>query len=151
VGDLVRARVRVGLPVLRRTCARSPLCHQLPERSFYVWGHPLAVCARCAGIYVGYAVCLLLYPLVRDVRRTDAPARAWLILASLPCLADFLVNFLTPWHNTHSSRALTGALVGAAAVFYTLPGLVDLAQGFSRSRATTRQSDDANLRVIVAR
>lgn len=133
----------------------APLCHQEPERSFYVAGQPLAVCARCAGVYVGFLACLLLYPLARSLRRTDTPRRAWLVAASLPCVADFLVNFLTPWHNTHSSRALTGALVGAAAVFYTLPALVEIAQGFGRKGAARRAcaraaADDEEARLSVA-
>jgi uncharacterized membrane protein len=138
---------------LRRLFA--PLCHQEPERSFYVAGHPLAVCARCAGIYVGFLACMILYPLARSLARTDAPRRAWLFVASLPCVVDFLVNFVTPWHNTHASRAVTGAILGAAAVFYTLPGLVEIAQGFGRSRAARRavgrDDDGAELGVAVAR
>jgi hypothetical protein len=34
----------------------SLLCHQRPERSFYLWGTQLPVCARCAGIYAGAAL-----------------------------------------------------------------------------------------------
>lgn len=119
----------------------APLCHQLPERSFYVAGYPLAVCARCAGIYVGYTVTLLLYPLVRSLRRTDAPARVWLFAAAAPTAIDFLVNFTGLWHNTHSSRALTGAILGAAAVFYTLPGLVDVARDFKGKRAPRAEAE----------
>src|SRR6185295_19740317 len=29
------------------------LCHQLPERSFFIDGYKLAVCSRCTGIYAG--------------------------------------------------------------------------------------------------
>jgi uncharacterized membrane protein len=132
----------------------APLCHQLPERSFYVAGYQLAVCARCAGVYAGYAVCLALYPFARSLRRTDAPRRRWLVIASLPCVADFLVNFTGLWHNTHASRALTGALLGAGAVFYTLPGLVEIAHGFGRSRArrgADEQAGDVSRRVAVTR
>src|SRR4051794_4963923 len=32
------------------------LCHQRPERSFYLWGTQFPVCARCAGIYAGAAL-----------------------------------------------------------------------------------------------
>src|SRR5437867_4112806 len=29
----------------------SLLCHQRPERSFFLWGSQMPVCARCMGIY----------------------------------------------------------------------------------------------------
>ena len=29
------------------------VCHQLPARSFHLWGAQLPVCARCTGIYAG--------------------------------------------------------------------------------------------------
>ena len=34
----------------------SPVCHQDTMRSFWFWGAPAAVCARCLGIYLGAAV-----------------------------------------------------------------------------------------------
>lgn len=34
----------------------SLLCHQRPERSFYLWSTQFPVCARCAGIYAGAAL-----------------------------------------------------------------------------------------------
>jgi uncharacterized membrane protein len=34
----------------------SPVCHQDPARSFWLFGAPVAVCARCLGIYLGAAV-----------------------------------------------------------------------------------------------
>jgi len=36
------------------------VCHQRPERSFWIFGAPVAVCARCLGIYLGAAIGLLL-------------------------------------------------------------------------------------------
>jgi uncharacterized membrane protein len=118
----------------------APLCHQIAERSFYVAGHPLAVCARCFGVYAGFATCLFLYPLVRSLRRTDAPGRGWLICIALPCVVDFLINFTGLWQNTHASRALTGAWLGAGAVFFVVPGLVDAAQTLRLKRRTPTAS-----------
>jgi uncharacterized membrane protein len=36
------------------------VCHQRPERSFWMFGGAVAVCSRCLGIYLGAAVGLLL-------------------------------------------------------------------------------------------
>jgi uncharacterized membrane protein len=104
----------------------SHLCHQLPERSFFIDGHPFAVCARCTGIYAGFAMAAVVYPLMRSLRQTEAPRRKWLFIAAVPLAIDFLFEFSGVGHNTHSSRLLTGALLGAVAVFYIMPGLLDL-------------------------
>jgi uncharacterized membrane protein len=104
----------------------SHVCHQIPERSFFIAGHPFAVCARCFGLYLGFTAATVLYPLVRSLRRTEAPARKWLFLAAAPLAIDFTVGFLGIWENTHSSRFITGALLGAVSVFYVMPGLMDL-------------------------
>src|SRR5919202_1430017 len=55
------------------------LCHQIPERSFHLEGHPLGVCARCTGIYAGFATSVLFYPLVRSLKRAETPRRIWLV------------------------------------------------------------------------
>jgi len=112
-----------GLTIYR---AFSYVCHQIPERSFFIASHPFAVCARCTGLYVGFASATVLYPLVRSLRRTETPARKWLFIAAAPLGIDFTLGFLGIWENTHSSRFITGALLGAVSVFYIMPGLVDL-------------------------
>ena len=61
-----------------------PLCHQIAERSFYLEGHPFAVCARCFGLYAGFAAGVGLYPLFRSLRRSETPERVWLFLAAVP-------------------------------------------------------------------
>lgn len=110
------------------------VCHQIPERAFYLEGHPFAVCARCTGIYFGFAAGLLLYPLVRSLRRGDAPARKWLLVALAPTALDFALGFSGIWENTSWSRFVTGALLGAVVAFYVVPGLMDLSRmSFRRS------------------
>jgi uncharacterized membrane protein len=114
------------------------VCHQIPERAFYLEGHPLAVCARCTGIYFGFAAGVLVFPLVRSLQRGDAPARKWLFVAAVPTLLDFALGFFGIWENTHWSRSLTGALLGAVAAFYVVPGLMDLSRiTFRHKRANS--------------
>jgi uncharacterized membrane protein len=106
--------------------AFATLCHQLPERSYFIDGHKLAVCSRCAGVYGGFVLALLLYPLLRSLRNAAFPARKWLLLAAVPLAVDFSLTFFGFWENTHTSRLLSGALLGGAAVFYVMPGIIEL-------------------------
>ncbi|MBD0273291.1 MAG: DUF2085 domain-containing protein [Acetobacteraceae bacterium] len=101
-------------------------CHQMPERAFHVAGHPLAVCARCWGLYAGALAGLLAYPLARSLARTDAPWRGWLLLAAVPTSIDFLLGVTGLWENTHASRFWTALPLGAAAAFYISPAVIEL-------------------------
>src|SRR5689334_9386781 len=51
----------------------SVICHQRPDRSYFIDGHKLGVCSRCTGIYAGFALTLIGYPLVRSLRATTTP------------------------------------------------------------------------------
>lgn len=123
--------------------AFSRACHQIPGRSFHVAGHPLAVCARCTGIYAGLTAGVLLFPLMRPLRSAQTPTRFWLLAAFVPTALDFSLGLFGIWHNTHLSRFVTGALLGAVAAFFIVPGLVDLSRTnwrrfFGRDRARTQ-------------
>jgi uncharacterized membrane protein len=116
----------------------SHLCHQLPERSYFIAGHPFAVCARCTGIYAGFAAAAVLYPIARSLRHIEAPPRKWLFIAAAPLAIDFAIEFSGVWHNTHSSRLVTGALLGSVALFYVMPGLLDLSlRSWKRGSSST--------------
>lgn len=120
----------------------SVLCHQRPDRSYFIDGHQFGVCSRCTGIYFGFALTLLVYPLLRSLRTTTTPARKWLFLAALPLVIDFSLTFFGLWENTHTSRLVTGLLLGSVAVFYVMPGIADLSlralQTATIQRAPTR-------------
>jgi len=117
------AHDRLAVTIYR---AFTVLCHQLPERSYFIAGHPLAVCSRCTGLYAGFVLTMLLYPLLRPLRTTIWPPREWLILAAVPMAIDFSLTFFGVWENTHTSRLLTGMLLGSVSVFYVMPGLAEL-------------------------
>lgn len=128
------------------------VCHGIPERAFYLEGYPLAVCARCTGIYLGFAAGVLVYPLVRSLQRGDTPQRKWLLLATVPALLDFALGLAGIWENTHLSRSLTGALLGAAAAFYVVPGLMDLSRmSFWRQRdSSTNQARSSQFKGVMS-
>jgi len=106
--------------------AFGTFCHQRPDRSYFIDGHKFAVCSRCTGLYFGFALTLLAYPLIRSLRNAATPRPIYLALAAIPLAVDFSLTFFGVWENTHTSRLFTGALLGGAAVFYVVPGLIEL-------------------------
>src|SRR5882724_2266014 len=120
--------VKAGHPFWGLTIYRafSYVCYQIPERSFFIAENQFAVCARCTGLYAGFTLATVVYPLVRSLRQIEAPPRKWLFFAAAPLAIDFTVGYLGIWDNTHFSRFATGVLLGSVAVFYVMPGLMDL-------------------------
>ena len=110
----------------------SFVCHQISERSFHLANRPFAVCARCAGLYAGFAIATLIYPVARSLRDTRTPSILWLLLAAFPLVLDFSLGYFNIWANTHASRFATGALLSAVAVFYIVPGLIEASSAVTR-------------------
>jgi len=110
----------------------SYFCHQIPERSFHLAGHQFAVCSRCTGLYAGFAFATLALPLVRSLKRTDTPHVIWLLLSAVPLAIDFSLTYFGMWENNHLTRVTTGALFGAVAAIYVVPGLIELSVGIRR-------------------
>ena len=106
--------------------AFSGVCHQRPERSFFLFGHPLAVCARCCGIYAGGFAGFLIYPLARPLNRETVPWRGWIVVGALPMIIDALGGMTGLFPNTFLSRFVTGALAGSVIAFYLLPCVLAL-------------------------
>jgi uncharacterized membrane protein len=95
----------------------SVVCHQLPERSFHLWGAQMPVCARCTGIYAGAAIAPLLWYVLRRVRvQADATyaARTALVLGALPTIATLAYEWTTGVMPSNTIRALAGLPLGAA-------------------------------------
>jgi uncharacterized membrane protein len=113
----------------------SAVCHQAIERSFYFQGYPMGVCSRCASIYAGSVIGLLLYPFLRDLREDAFPPRWILIGAAIPTVIDFTGGVLGLFANTFLSRTLTGVLFGAVAAFYITPGLISALNDFRAGAA----------------
>ena len=123
----------------------ASICHQLPERSFFILGRPFAVCARCTGIYSGFALLLVLYPLIRPLRSTYLPPPKWLFWAAVPLTIDFGLTFLGLWENTHTTRLLTGMLLGGVTVFYVMPGIAELSERIGQRKTYRPQTPSFTL------
>jgi len=105
--------------------AYHPLCHQIASRSLCWAGHPLAICARCAGLYFGGALALVIAALAREVPRV--PARPlWLALVLAPTLLDALAGLAGLGELSNIPRLAIAVPAGLAAGLYLAVGLADL-------------------------
>jgi uncharacterized membrane protein len=101
--------------------AGSVLCHQLPERSFFLDGHQLPVCARCTGLYLGAIGGLVAWPAVRVLRGwrgwTPTPRTAawWVAAAGAPTVVTFATGVLGVWDGSNVIRAALALPFGLAA------------------------------------
>jgi uncharacterized membrane protein len=107
--------------------AGSVVCHQLPERSFYVSGVQLPVCARCTALYLGgvagMAVWATRWPLVRAAVGTGRRALALAAVAAAPTLLTLATAAVGAWDPGNAVRAgfalplglVAGAIVAAVA------------------------------------
>ena len=111
-----------------------PICHQLPERSFYLWGEKLAVCSRCSSIYFGFLFVAVLYPFIRSVSNPIVPHRNWLLLTLLPMLIDVSLEFFNLHNSTFVTRTITGAVFGGIVPFYVLPAAIEALQQLCSKR-----------------
>lgn len=103
----------------------SPFCHQISSRSFFIFGYPLAVCARCLGIYFGFLGGTGLFPLLRGFSNPALPKTRTFIIISLPMTVDLLGNLLRLWRTSNWLRFSTGFIWGVILPFYFILGLVD--------------------------
>jgi len=120
----------------------SQICHQLPERSYYIFNHKIGVCARCFGIYTGALLGMLIYPFVRRLDNFKIPNRWYLILALLPMGVDGTTQLLGLRESFNELRFITGFIVGFVALFYILPvflGVIKEKKVFREMKPTSYQ------------
>jgi len=99
----------------------SPICHQLPERSYFIFNHKMGVCARCFGIYTGGLLGMLIYPFVKGLDNFKIPNKWYLILALIPMGIDGTTQLLGLRESFNELRFVTGFMGGFVALFYILP------------------------------
>lgn len=126
----------------------SPFCHQLPERSFFLFGpqatytlhelealigsdvplryignpaigYKMAVCQRDIATYLALlAASLAFIPLRRRLR--PIPIKVFLLLC-LPMVIDGLGQLFMLWESTPGSRVFSGAVFGIACIWLSYP------------------------------
>ena len=80
-------------------------CHRRPERSFFVKGYQMPVCARCEGELFGILAGLIAVWFIR-------PPYWLMAVIMLPMIADGLVQGFTKYESTNWRRLITGLFFG---------------------------------------
>jgi uncharacterized membrane protein len=107
------------------------LCHQLPQRSFFIHEHQTPLCARCTGMYLGFSIGLIFMILRRRTHAARMPPTA---------IIAVLIGFITImgidginstisiipgapqlYHTTNIHRIVTGTLFGIAMCLLFFP------------------------------
>ena len=113
-------------------------CHQLPERSLFIFGYQMAVCARCFAIYAAFlAGGILFYFLRNKLKPWDI--KLYIILCIPMAIDGFAQLFLVPiprgfdanglvWSTLSNNgiRVITGAIFGLASALFTLPYMQEI-------------------------
>ena len=82
------------------------LCHQKPERSFFIKNKQLPVCARCTGILLGF---LLSYSIGFFIRFYKT---YWIFILFIPMVLDGCMQKFTNYYSNNNRRLVTGFLFG---------------------------------------
>ena len=88
------------------------ICHQDPSRSFAPGGEPLAMCARCVGVYVGFLLALpLMIVAARLPRKLATYLHGLFVLQVIPFGFHLIPNGPTV-------RAISGQLFALGVVYF---------------------------------
>lgn len=101
----------------------SPVCHQIPGRCLTFFDYPLAVCARCFGIYAGFFLGTLAFPVMKKHLFIGLPKPALFLAVSAPIVIDTVGNFFNLWPTPNILRFFIGMSWGWILPVYFLNGL----------------------------
>ena len=123
LGAVIWVMAVIALPDTVRPIGRV-ICHQRPERSFFIGGTQMPVCARCTGLYAGAA---LAAPLALVAGSVLLPRRARYVLAAaaVPTAMTWTLEFagLVPFSN--AARCVAALPLGFAAAWLVLTAVSD--------------------------
>jgi len=99
----------------------SVICHQKPDRSFFIDGHQLPVCARCTGLYLSGAAGLAVWIGLKTARGwrpiawNPRLAARLIVIAAIPTALSLATAAIGAWDGSNMTRALLALPLGASA------------------------------------
>jgi uncharacterized membrane protein len=99
----------------------SVVCHQLADRSFFIDGRQLPVCARCTGLYLGGVAGLagwVAWKIARGWRPLGPSPRIavrLMIVAAVPTALSLAAGITGLWDGSNMTRAMLALPLGISA------------------------------------
>lgn len=117
----------------------SLFCHQLPSRSFYVFGQKMCYCERCMAIYTSGFIFGVGYALVS--RRAKPLPWRWMFVLWLPMALDGFTQLFGLRESNWQLRVVTGTIFALSCVWVAYPylqaGFRDMRETLERRFSTT--------------
>lgn len=135
-------------------------CHRFVSHSFTINGRPMALCARCTGMYLGVALTAVLLGLAGRIRRADLPTKPIMValavfvaimgLDGLNSMAYSLPALPQAYTPQNWLRLVTGMGTGLAMGAFMLPALGQTLWKAERFRPAVRSWQELLEMVVVA-
>ena len=106
-------------------------CHQLPSRSYFIFGQQMAYCHRDTAIYTALFLSIVIFGLVRH-RIKPLPLPAYALFVA-PMALDGLTQLVGLRVSSWQLRTVTGALFGIGSGWLALPYLEEAFQDIRQS------------------
>ncbi len=106
-------------------------CHQLPSRSYFIFGQQVAYCHRDAAIYVTLFVATILFAFVRH-RIKPLPWQGYVAFIA-PMAVDGVTQLFGLRTSNWQLRTITGVLFGLGSAWLALPYLEEAFQDVRQS------------------
>lgn len=98
------------------------ICHQRPDRCFWIHGRPMPVCARCTGLYAGAALAAPL-ALFLAAGASSRRARGTALAAALPTIITWSLEIAGLAQPSNTVRAIAALPLGFAAAWLVISAL----------------------------
>ena len=80
-------------------------CHCRSDRSIYIKGKKLPICARCTGELIGIIVSIILFRFIKTSLLFD-------LIIMMPLVLDGFIQLKTSYESNNTKRMITGILFG---------------------------------------
>lgn len=87
------------------------MCHQRPDRSFFIKGRQLPLCARCTGILIGYFLGVIIAFI------TKCSFHQFYLLLLIPMIVDGTIQQRYMIESNNLRRLITGILGGIGIIY----------------------------------